>query len=49
MRVSSFMRGKEVPMLGETRWQWLRRHGLAVLLAAVAIVLFLLFSGYLTD
>ena len=41
--------GKEVPMIGGTRWQWLRRHGLAVFLAAVAIVLFLLFAGYLFD
>ncbi len=41
--------GKEVLMRGDTRWHWLRRYGLAVFLAVVAIVLFLLFSGYLTD
>ena len=40
--------GKEVSMPGNARWQWLRQHGLAVFLAVVAIVLFLLFSGYLT-
>ena len=40
---------KEIPMLGDTHRQWLRRHGLAVFLAAVAIVLFFLFAGYLTD
>ncbi len=31
-----------------TPWQRLRQHGLAVFLAVVAIVLLLLFSGYLT-
>ncbi len=31
-----------------TPWQWLRQHGLAVFLTVVAIMLFLLFSGYLT-
>ncbi len=36
-------------MPGDTRWEWLQRYGLAVFLAVVAIVLFLLFSGYLTD
>ena len=36
-------------MTGDTRWRWLRQHGLAVFLAVVAFVLFLLFSGYLTD
>ncbi len=40
--------GKEVLMPDDTPWQWLRQHGLAVFLAVVAIVLFLLFSGYLT-
>lgn len=35
-------------MVSDSRRQWLRRYGLAVFLAAVAIVLFLLFSGYLT-
>ena len=38
---------KKVLMPGDTRWHWLRQHGLAVFLAAIAIVLFLLFSGYL--
>jgi hypothetical protein len=41
--------GKEMLMPSDTRWQWLRQYGLAVFLAVVAIVLFLLFSGYLTD
>jgi len=36
-------------MLDDTSRKWLRRHGLAVFLAAVAIVLFLLLSGYFTD
>ena len=36
-------------MLGGTPRQWLRRYGLAAFLAAVAILLFLFFSGYLTD
>ena len=49
MRASSLSVREEVPMDSDPRWQWLRRHGLAVVLAAVAIVLFLLFSGYLTD
>ena len=40
---------REVPMPGDTRWRWLQRYGLAVFLAVVGIVLFLLFSGYLTD
>jgi len=40
---------EEVAMPGDARWRWLRRRGLALFLAAVAIVLFLLFSGYLTD
>ncbi len=35
-------------MPDDTSWQWLRQRGLAVFLAVVAIVLFLLFSGYLT-
>ncbi len=39
---------KEVLMPDDTPQQWLRQHGLAVFLAVVAIVLFLLFSGYLT-
>ena len=36
-------------MPDDTPWHWLRQHGLAVFLAVVAIVLFLLFSGYLTN
>jgi hypothetical protein len=44
----SHVQDKEVPMPDHTPWQWLRQHGLAVFLAVVAIVLFLLFSGYLT-
>ncbi len=35
-------------MPDDTPWQWLRQHGLAVFMVAVAIALFLLFSGYLT-
>ncbi len=40
--------GKEALMPDDTPWQWSRQHGLAVFWAVVAIVLFLLFSGYLT-
>ena len=34
-------------MPDDTPLRWLRQHGLAVFLAVVAVVLFLLFSGYL--
>ncbi len=44
-----FSHVQEVLMPYDTLWQWLRQHGLAVFLAVVPIVLFLLFSGYLTD
>ncbi len=35
-------------MADRNRWTAARKHGLAIFLVLLAIVLFLLFSGYLT-